>query len=208
MIRSYFFGSVSVVALILPLASSLGACGAGNIPLGTQSSAENGGSCKAGGGTCLPVGDAPCQTEAPQSDQDCNPQLLPSGPFCCLSLADAGPAQDSGPTSGGNCKAAGGTCLPVGNAPCGSEAPTSDQDCNPQLLPSGPFCCLSPADAGAARDSGSGAAAGGNCKAAGGTCLPIGDDPCSVQAPSSDQDCNPQLLPSGPFCCLSSADAG
>jgi hypothetical protein len=109
MIRSYLVGSVVFTAVLLSLASTLGACGSGNVPLGTQSSAENGGKCQAAGGTCLSVGNDPCSVRAPSSADDCNTQLLPSGPFCCL-VSDAGA----------------GACAPI---PCPSGAPWNQAAC-------------------------------------------------------------------------------
>ena len=55
----------------------------------------------------------------------------------------------SSPTSNSTCGAAGGTCLPAKGNPCQKVAPGSAQDCNPSLLPDGPFCCLDTLDAGA-----------------------------------------------------------
>lgn len=181
------------------------ACNGSDVVLGTQSSGDTAGAtCKGAGGVCLPVGDDPCAIHASSGVDDCNPTRNPSGAFCCLEV-DAGSATaDSGKSAGSTCAAAGGTCLATGNAPCAAKAPSSDDDCNADLLPSGPFCCLEPGDAGGA-SSGS---AGANCAAAGGTCLPIGDDPCAVPAAGSANDCNPALLPSGSFCCLSVGDAG
>ena len=48
---------------------------------------------------------------------------------------------------------------------------------------------------------------GSLCKAAGGSCV-VGGDPCSKEAASVDQDCNPSDNPGGFFCCLDGADGG
>ena len=182
-----------VASLVSLLGPPLGACGSGDLILGTQSN-QIARSCQSAGGSCLSLGSDPCASVAPPSAQDCNPQLLPSGPFCCLSSGDGGDADASGES---RCEAAGGTCLPIGGSPCASAAPDSAQDCNPQLLPSGPFCCLTASDSGTPDSPVLSA-----CKGAGGTCLPTGNAACTLVAPNNAQDCNPQLLPSGPFCCL------
>jgi hypothetical protein len=91
------------------------------------------------------------------------------------------------------CKAAGGQCV-LGNVSCAEQAPSADQDCNPDRNPGGSFCCLS-------RPT-SDASVGSVCEAAGGQCV-LGSVSCAEQAPSADQDCNPDRNPGGSFCCLS-----
>jgi hypothetical protein len=55
--------------------------------------------------------------------------------------------------------------------------------------------------------SSSSSPAGSSCKTAGGTCV-LGNAPCSQQASSSAQDCNPPPEnPGGAFCCLVVGDA-
>ena len=127
MIPSSLSGSVAVVLV----AVSLGACGSGNVPLGTQSSANTSGSqCQAAGGTCLSIGDDPCGTRAPSSEDDCNAQLLPSGPFCCLAAPKDAGAND----------AATSVCQPL---PCPSGAPWDQAAC----------ACVAPGSADAAADA-------------------------------------------------------
>jgi hypothetical protein len=77
--------------LIPPLAGTLGACGSGVIPLGLESSADNGVRCQAAGGSCHSAGDDLFCVRAASSVDDCNAQLTPNGSFCCLVAAfDAG----------------------------------------------------------------------------------------------------------------------
>jgi hypothetical protein len=42
-----------------------------------------GSSCSIAGGTCV-LGGSPCSEQAPDADQDCNPDENPGGAFCCL----------------------------------------------------------------------------------------------------------------------------
>ncbi len=86
-----------------------------------------GGACKSAGGTCV-LGNVTCATQAPDADQDCNPDKNPGGAFCCLSVETA-------------CEKAGGSCV-LGNVTCSKKAPRADQDCNPDRNPGGSFCCL------------------------------------------------------------------
>jgi hypothetical protein len=54
-----------------------------------------GAACKAAGGTCTGTGAATCANQAPEADQDCNPDRNPGGSFCCLDAAtDAGTCVD------------------------------------------------------------------------------------------------------------------
>jgi hypothetical protein len=49
--------------------------------------------------------------------------------------------------------------------------------------------------------------AGSTCTSTGGRCV-LGGVPCSKQAATSAQDCNPDENPGGAFCCLDVGDAG
>jgi hypothetical protein len=119
----------------------------------------------------------------------CSSGGLPVGRDELLGVGEGGAADGS--TA---CQSAGGSCV-LGNVSCAVEAPTSDQDCNPDRNPGGAFCCLSKT----ATDAGAGSA----CTTAGGTCLLGSAEPdCAKQAPTSAQDCNPDDNPGGAFCCL------
>lgn len=61
---------------------------------------------------------------------------------------------------------------------------------NPGGGVSGCCPCEAPPDAGSS-----------SCEAADGTCV-LGGFMCATRAPASAQDCNPELDPSGSFCCL------
>ena len=103
-LRTYVSRSVVLISLIPSLVAVVGACGSGDIALGSQSSRQTvGPSCTSAGGTCLATGGSPCASRAPASAQDCNPQLLPSGSFCCLDEGDAGANGNSVADSGGAC---------------------------------------------------------------------------------------------------------
>ena len=78
-------------AAVASLVSVVAACGSGDVALGSQEPQHtSGSSCAAAGGTCLSTGDAVCDMAAPSGNQDCNADLLPSGPFCCMFTGDGG----------------------------------------------------------------------------------------------------------------------
>jgi hypothetical protein len=120
------------------------ACSSGPIPVGRDEflGVGEGGTapdgqtaCQSAGGTCV-LGNVSCAEQAPESDQDCNPDRNPGGAFCCLSKT----ATDA--AAGSACESAGGQCV-LGDVSCAEEAPSADQDCNPDKNPGGSFCCLS-----------------------------------------------------------------
>jgi hypothetical protein len=177
----YVRRSAALATSIVTLASIIGACSSGNIPLGTQSSAQQGSQCKAAGGTCLPVGNDPCHSKAPSNADDCNTQLLPSGAFCCLDdVADSGseacaplPCPSNAPWDQATCAcvssvpvadAASEACAPL---PCPSNAPWDQATC----------ACVPGADAGSE------------------ACAPA---PCPLNAPWNQAAC----------ACVPVADAG
>jgi hypothetical protein len=175
--RSYVL--VSLLCFI-PLACSSGGLQVGRDDLSEVADAAGGQTaCQSGGGTCV-LGNVSCAEQAPEADQDCNPDKNPGGSFCCLSKSST---TDSGATSA--CVSAGGACV-LGDVSCAKQAPEADQDCNPDKNPGGAFCCLSKETA---------------CQSAGGKCV-LGNVTCAKQAPEADQDCGPAKNPGGTFCCL------
>ncbi len=82
------------------------------------------------------------------------PEPSPPLPSGCRSLP-AGPGGgvlgccpcEAAPAAGSSCKAANGTCvLGSGSRTCATRAPSSAQDCNPEVNPGGSFCCLTTGD--------------------------------------------------------------
>ena len=97
MLRSLLRSCAAVASLALVFT----ACGSGDVALGSNTDAQTHtgdgstgttSACQAAGGTCLATGGDFCASRAPDSAQDCTPDLLPSGTFCCLDAneSDAG----------------------------------------------------------------------------------------------------------------------
>jgi hypothetical protein len=136
--------------------------------------------CAAAGGTCV-LGGAACQTEAPSSAQDCNPDLNPGGAFCCL---------DKGTTDGGN-DCAGQVAPPCAAPPpgCSWEGP----ECVDGHLGCGTLVC---ADAGSD---------GGN------DCAGQVAPPCAAPPPNCEwqgPECVDGHLGCGTVVCSGLSDAG
>jgi len=183
--------------------------------------------CQAAGGTCVLGGPAElaCTKQAPASAQDCDTDPVnPGGASCCLSTSNP----DAG--AGSLCESAGGQCV-LGNVSCADEAPSADQDCNPDKNPGGSFCCLSTSkeDAGGAcwppaasnPDAGSGSGCVPQptfeicegspkkchdaCTAAEYALTCTGTDPGTIPDPPSSLDCKSITIPTPSnqlyYCC-------
>src|SRR5208282_1375450 len=79
-------------------------------------------------------------------------------------------------SAGSTCMAAGGTCV-LGNVACSNQAPSDDQDCNPDRNHGGAFCCL-------VRDGGP-----STCAGSAPNCFGDDDSQCCGQDPSGAATC-------------------